>query len=62
MPICSASACSSCRRLMLDSLCMPWTERIRASRVRKICTPGLKRAEVQRNAWPADIEPRTGKP
>ena len=46
MPICSALACGSCRRLMADSLCMPWTERIRASRVREICTPGLKRAEA----------------
>jgi hypothetical protein len=46
MPTCSASACSFCERLMLDSLCMPWTERIRASRVREICTPGLKRAEA----------------
>src|SRR5262249_27372136 len=44
--ICSASACGSCERLMADSLCMPWTERIRASRVREICTHGLKRAEA----------------
>ena len=28
MPICSASACGSCRRLTVDSLCMPWAERI----------------------------------
>ena len=31
---------------MADSLCMPWTERIRASRVRENCTHGLKRAEA----------------
>ena len=31
---------------MADSLCMPWTERIWASRVREICTHGLKRAEA----------------
>jgi hypothetical protein len=27
-PICSASACGSCRRLTVDCLRMPWTERI----------------------------------
>lgn len=42
--------------------CMPRSEWVRASRVREICKPGLKRAEVQRFAWPADIEPQTGKP
>ena len=61
-PICSALACGFCRRLVIDSLCMPLIERIWASRVREICKPGLKRAEVQRFAWPADIEPQTGKP
>ena len=46
MPICSALACGSCRRLVADLLCMPWTERIRASRMRETCTSGLKRAEA----------------
>ena len=31
---------------MADLLCMPWTERIRASRMRENCTSGLKRAEA----------------
>jgi hypothetical protein len=45
MPICSASACSSCKGLIVGSLRMPWIDRTRVSRVREICTPGLKRAE-----------------
>ena len=46
MPTCVASACSSCERLVSDSLCMPETERIRASRMRENRTSGLKRAEA----------------
>ena len=53
MPICMASACGSCSRLPVDSLCMPWTERIWVSRMREICTSGLKRAgAVKRSAPP----------
>ena len=37
---------SRTRRLVADLLCMPWTERIRASRMRETCTSGLKRAEA----------------
>ena len=62
MPICDASACSSCDRLSSDSLCMPETERVRVSRMREIRTSGLKRAEAVALARQADIEPRTGKP
>ena len=46
----------------LDNQCMPQSERVRASRMREIFMSGLKRAEAALIAWPADIEPQTGKP
>jgi hypothetical protein len=48
MPICSASACSPCEGLIASSPYMPWTDGVRVSRMREICTSGLKRAEEAR--------------